>query len=190
MTDCPTPTQLHAPIGDDAGFSVTLPAKKNLLLMTLLALWLILWAGGLIAVGRAVFGGALGAVNVFVIFIILAWLAGWLLGGGLAIYGLLWMSCGRETIVATPAGLSIERAIRGYRRARSYAPETIRSLRVDEQDGGWTDLLLSLRPFGIGDGRLTFDCATATVNFATGIDRTQAQALLTEIRAALAGTRG
>lgn len=190
MPDSTAPTQLFAPTGDAQSFSVTLPAKRNLALMALLGFWLLLWAGGLLAVGRALFGGALGAVNVFVIFILLAWLAGWLLGGGLALYGLLWMGCGRETIVATPEGLTIERAIARYRRSRSYAAATIRSLRVDEQDGGWSDLLLSLRPFGIGDGRLTFDCATATVNFAAGIDRTQAEALLDKIRSALAGMKG
>lgn len=166
-------------------FSITLPARKNFLLMGALTFWLALWAGGVAVVISALLRGEIKEVGFFVVFFLLAWLAGWSLGGGLALYGLLWMGCGTETIVATPEELTITRRTGGYQRLRRYEVAKIRSLRMVEQNQGMTDFLLSLRPFGIGNGLLTFDFGTTVVTFAEGTDRLQAQRLLDELCAAL-----
>ena len=174
----------------NGSFRVTLPARKNFFLLGVLTLWLALWGGGVAVVVSALLRGEIKEVGFFVVFFLLAWLAGWSLGGGLALYGLLWMGFGRETIAATPEQITLTRCIGGYQRVSRYEVAKIRSLRLVEPKQGMTDFLLSLRPFGIGNGLLTFDCGTKVVTFAEGSDRTQAQRLLDELRAALLVTPG
>lgn len=170
-------------------FRMTTPARKNFLLMGVLTLWLTLCVGVMAVVISAIVHGEVKEIGFFVVFFFLAWIAGWSLGGGLALYGLFWMACGKEIIVATPEGLAITRTIRGYQRLRRYEVAKIRNLRLVEP-GGMTDFLLSLRPFGIGNGLLTFDSGATVVTFAEGIDRAQAQQVLNELRAALSGRQG
>lgn len=166
-------------------FRIATPSRKNFLLMGVLSLLLALWAGGVMIVVSALLRGEIKEVGFFVVFFLFAWLAGWSLGGGLALYGLLWMACGKEVIVATPEGLTITRTIRGYQRLRRYEVAKIRNLRLVEPGQGVTDFLLSLRPFGLGNGLLTFDCGATVVTFAEGIDRAQAPQVLDELRAVL-----
>ena len=166
-------------------FSITTPARKNSLLMGVQTLWLTLWAGGVAVVVNALLRGEIKEVGFFVVFFLLSWLAGWSLGGGLALYGLLWMAFGTEKIVANPEELTITRSIGSYQRLRRYEVAKIRSLRIVEPNQGMTDFLLSLRPFGIGNGLLTFDYGATVVTFAEGSDRAPAQRLLAELRAAL-----
>lgn len=166
-------------------FTITFSPRKNWLLMGVLIFWLLLWGGVLAAVAHAVLRGQIEEVGFFVIFFLLVWLGGWSLGGGLALYGLLWMGFGSERIDIGPEQITMTRMIPGYQRVNSYAKAEIRSLRLVETGQGLTDWLLSLRPFGIGNGLLSFDCRARVVTFAEGIDREQAASLLEEIRAAL-----
>ena len=170
-------------------FTLTTAPRKNFLLLGALSLWLALWGAGLVAVASALLRGQIKEVGFFVVFFLFAWLAGWLLGGGIALYGLLWTLCGTETLVATSEQLTLTRQIGGYQRVRHYDVARIRSLRVGEA-AGVTDFLLSLRPFGIGTGRLAFDCGSNVVTFAEGIDRVQAQTLLAELGATLFAGQG
>jgi hypothetical protein len=166
-------------------YTRTTSIRKNWFIMGLLTLWLTLWGAGLAVVANAILQGQLRQVSFFVIFVLLVWLAGWFLGGGLALYGLLWMTFGKETLAASPGELTLTRSIGGYHRVSHYEATKIRSLRVVEEDQGMTDFLLSFRPFGIGNGMLTFDCGTRVVTFAEGLDRAQASLLLAELRAVL-----
>lgn len=169
-------------------FTLTTTPRKNFLLIGVLILGLALWGSMLTMVVSALLRGEIKEVGFFVVFFLLSWLAGWLLGGGLALYGLLWMLCGSETIVATSAQLTVTRQLCGYQRVRRYDAARIRNLRLAEREGV-SDFLLSLRLFGIGNGRLTCDCVTTVVTFAEGIDRVQAQAYLDELGATLAAGR-
>jgi len=170
-------------------FTLTTTPRKNFLQIGVLILGLALWGSVLVMVVSALLRGQVKEVGFFVVFFLLSWLAGWLLGGGLALYGLLWMLCGTETIVATSGQLTVTRQICGYQRVRHYDAAKIRNLRLAEATGV-TDFLFSLRPFGIGNGRLTCDCVATVVTFAEGIDRVQAQAYLDELRAILAAGQG
>lgn len=165
-------------------FTLTTAPRKNFLRIGVLTLWVVLWGGGLVVVVSALLRGQIKEVGFFVVFFLLSWLAGWLLGGGLALYGLLWMICGTETLVATPKQLTLSRRIGGYQRVRHYDAAKIRNLRLAEREGV-SDFLLSLRLFGIGNGRLTCDCIATVVTFAEGIDDAQAQTLLAELGAIL-----
>lgn len=170
-------------------FTLTTAPRKNFLLIGVLALGLALWGGGLVAVASALLRGQIKEAGFFVVFFLLSWLAGWSLGGGLALYGLLWTVSGTETLVATAEQLTLTRRIGGYQRVRHYEAAKIRNLRLVEPEGV-TDFLLSLRPFGIDTGLLTFDCGSNVVTFAEGIDRAQAQTLLVELGATLAAGQG
>ena len=169
-------------------FTLTTTPRKNFLLIGVLILGLALWGSVLVMVGSALLRGQINEAGFFVVFFLLSWLASWLLGGGLALYGLLWTLCGTETLVATPEELTLIRRIGGYQRVRHYDAAKIRNLRLAEREGV-TDFLLSLRLFGIGNGRLTCDCGVTVVTFAEGIDRVQAQTLLAELRAILSAGR-
>lgn len=171
---------------DNNRFTLTTMPRKNFLLIGVLTLGLALWGGGVVVVVSALLRGEIKEAGFFVVFFLLSWLAGWSLGGGFALYGLLWMLCGTETIVATSGQLTVTRQICGYQRVRHYDAAKIRNLRLAEATGGVTDYLFSLRPFGIGNGRLTCDCVATVVTFAEGIDRVQAQAYLDELRTTLA----
>ena len=168
----------------DNSFNLTTKPRKNSLLIGVLTLWLALWGAGLVVVAMALLRGQIKEVGFFVVFFLLTWLAGWSLGGGLALYGLLWMLFGSETIVATPGHLTLRHRIGSYQRVRDYDAARIRNLRVVEA-AGKTDFFLSLRPFGIGNGLLTFDCGSTVVTFVAGGDRAQAPELLAELRTAL-----
>jgi hypothetical protein len=164
-------------------FNLTTAPRKNFFLLVALTLWLALWGGGLFVVASALLRGLTKEAGFFAVFFILVWLAGWLLGGGLALYGLFWTLFGTETIVATSERLTLTRRVCGYEQVRHYDAAKIRNLRLVEAEG-MTDFLLSLRPFGIGNGLLTFDCGT-TVNFVAGGDRAQAPELLAGLRAVI-----
>ena len=166
-------------------FTLTTTPRKNFLLIGVLILGLALWGSGLVVVVSALLRGEIKEVGFFVVFFLLSWLAGWRLGGGLALYGLLWMICGTETIAVTSGQLTVTRQIGGYQRVRHYDAAKIRNLRLAEREGVG-DFLLSLSLFGIGNVRLTFDCVATVVTFAEGVDRAQAQAYLDELRTTLA----
>jgi len=167
-------------------FTLTTAPRKNFLLIGILTLWLALWGGGLVIVASALLRGQVKEAGFFVVFFLLAWLAGWLLGGGLALYGLLWTLCGIETINATAEQLTLTRRICGYQRVRHYDAAKIRNLRLVEKEGV-TDFLLSLRPFGIGNGLLTFDYGTTVVTLLAGGDQAQVPGLLAELCMILSG---
>jgi hypothetical protein len=164
-------------------FTLTTTPRKNFFLLGTLTLGLALWGRGLYAVAAALLRGQIREAGFLVIFILLAWLAGWSLGGGLALYGLLWNLCGSETLVATPAQLTLIRRICGYQRVWHYDVAKIRSLRLVEATGV-TDFLFSLRPFGIGTGFLTFDSGTTVVTFVAGGEGAAA-GVLAELRTIL-----
>ena len=162
------------------GFNLTTAPRKNFFLLVALTLWLVLWGGGLFAVASALLRGLTKEAGFLAVFFILVWLAGWLLVGGVALYGLLWRLFGTERVVATSKQLTLTRRVCGYEQVRHYDTAKIRNLRLVEA-AGVTDFLLSLRPFGIGNGLLTFDCGT-TVTFVASGDRAQAPELLAELR--------
>lgn len=168
---------------NDKDNCVTLTAepRKNFFLIGGLISWLILWGGVLAVVTSALLQGKVKEAGFFVVFFLLSWLFTWLLGGGLALYGLLWMGFGSETIVVTPGEISVTRTICGYRRTRCYEAGRIRSLRLAEREGVM-DFLLSLRPFGIGNGLLTFDYGAVVVTFADGVEPAIAPELLAAVR--------
>jgi hypothetical protein len=165
-------------------FTLTTVPRKKFLLLGVLTLWLALWGGGLLVVAAALLRGEVKEAGFFVIFILLAWLAVWLLGGGLAFYGLLWTVCGTETLVATAEQITITRRICGSPRVRHYDAARIRNLRMVEANGA-TDFFLSLRLFGIGNGLLAFDYGATVVTFVEGGDRAPAPELLAKLHAIL-----
>jgi hypothetical protein len=84
--------------------------------------------------------------------------------------------------------LTLTRQLCSCRRVRHYDAAKIRNLRLAEATGV-TDFLFSLRPFGIGNGRLTCDIVATVVTFAEGIDDVQAQAYLAELGVILSAGR-
>ena len=74
---------------------VTLPARRNWLVLIFLSAWLVGWVFGEVMVPTQLFGrtGKTG-VDLFAA----AWLVMWTIGGGFAIYIWLWNLVGREAI--------------------------------------------------------------------------------------------
>jgi len=82
---------------DDLGgtLKITIPSKKNWFQILFMGFWLVGWAFGEVTVlGSLISGEGFGGPSLFMI----AWLGGWTIGGGYALYILFWQLLGNEII--------------------------------------------------------------------------------------------
>ena len=161
------------------GLRIVVPARRHLLPLLFLPLWLCAWAAGLLAVSATLlFGsGAGGPPQLFM----LVWLAGWTAGGLFALYQLLWMLVGREIVTVEGSVLAQQRKLFGWARGQRFDLRQVRDLRVgpapfDPWSGsaGW-------RYWGVGNGTIAFDYGARTYRFADSLDEAEAKAIVQTI---------
>src|SRR5215211_3052770 len=101
------PAKPRATVAEDPeGLRIIIPAKRNWLLIPFLTLWLCGWFVGEVTVASyLVAGGDSRQASPFPFMIF--WLAGWTLGGGFALFILLWQLFGKQVIVIRREMLSI-----------------------------------------------------------------------------------
>ncbi len=182
-------------IDDAFEFTITIPGRREWLVVFFMTFWLVGWAlGELVVVGFLVFGIIEWAKNGFVIdagiaigLFLAAWLGGWTVGGIFAIRQWLWLLRGREIIVIRDEVLRIQRWIPGWSRAQEYAIDDINYMRVSAipelpwpwSQWGWWNI-----PGGFGraaPGQLAFDYGATTVRFGASLEKSEAKMLLDEI---------
>ncbi len=96
---------------------ISIPSRKSWLQSLFLGFWLIGWAFGEISVLGVFFGGSgFSGPSLFLI----AWLGMWTVGGGWAIYTLLWQLSGREIIAITNQSITVSRVVVGLGLPREY----------------------------------------------------------------------
>ncbi len=156
------------------GFELLIPNKRNWFAILFLSAWLCGWLMGEITVPSAFFSGTgdMGGKA-----FIAVWLVMWTLGGGFAIFALLWMISGRERIYLGRGRLSIRREILGRGLLGEYDTSHLRNLRVSPSPYNPFDFRSSFRMWGIGGGTIAFDYGASTIRFGAGLDEGEAKSV-------------
>jgi hypothetical protein len=166
--------------------TLSLPAPRRYLTMVLLALGLAFWTYLFIASVGAMFTQLSGSIAA--LFFILLWFLGWLLAGAVALYALLWMTLGREIVTLAGDTLTLRRDLKGHGTNQTYKARHIENLRVTPDPFSFYEFATSLRPFGLGGGKLIFDYLTLVGQFGAGISLDEAQVVCDRLRQRLAKT--
>jgi hypothetical protein len=161
------------------GMEIVIPAKKNILIMAFMGFWLCGWLfGEVVVLGMLLGGEALGGAAIFM----LAWLGAWTVGGLYAMSIFWWMFRGREVITVTPGRLTIEKRGSLFFRTKTYDPNEIKKVRVQEalpynvwgrysDVGGFFNI-----------GIIRFDYGLKTVQMAGGIDEAEAHHIIEQLK--------
>lgn len=180
MTAVVSPARLRSTMAEETGIvRVTIPARRNWLLVGVLCAWLCGWSMGEMMAVRAVFGAPSGPRPPPTAFLAL-WLVGWTAGGAWAMYSLIWLVLGREIVELDGRSLALRREPMGIPPRKQYDVLHVRNLRVVPFDGSvWA----KSDPFvGMRSGPLAFDYGAKTIRFGSGVDEAEARVILASIR--------
>ena len=190
------PREQHSIQDNGTLLRLTIPSRKNYLILFFLGFWLIAWAVGEVFGGGMFISGVVGQlfnssdVGMFGItgiiastLFALAWLGGWTIAGGFAIYSFLWQLAGKENIEVRFDRIKIQRAIFGFEPTKEYLATHIKNLRVapliiNNAIDDW------FRPRGFWrapSGLLAFDYGSKTFRFGDGADEAEARQILEKI---------
>nr|GFC65771.1 hypothetical protein [Tanacetum cinerariifolium] len=165
---------------------ISIPARRNWLVLTFMLFWLCGWLVGEVVVLGFVTGSAFGALsdnrgNEPPVVFLLAWLTFWTTAG-LFIVRIVWWQLGGYELVTVGNGLlTIAKLGLLFNRPKTYDLSAVRHLRAQEDPlaaafGGFA----TYRSFGgFGDtGSLRFDYGLKTVKFGAGLDEAEARHLI------------
>lgn len=155
------------------GLGIYNPARRNIVLVLFLMLWLTGWAFGEIFALSEIFRGGDLAGSAF----LLVWVTFWTLGGLFALATLLWNLFGSERLFVTGGMLVHSVGVGPLRRKRIYAAGEVSGLRV----------VGSGDPAGnaIPVGSIDYQARGSSHTFGIGMSRQEAEASLAAIRRAL-----
>ena len=161
------------------GLEIVIPAKRNAFLLLFVSAWLVGWAMGEIMVVRQLLLGESEAPNLF----LFAWLIMWTIGGGWALYTLLWNAIGKEILRLGPGVLATKHDVLGFGRTREYDLSHVKNLRVSphvHDPFGWS---AGMRSWGSGGGVVAFDYGSKTFRFGSAIDEAEGFQVVEELKA-------
>jgi hypothetical protein len=158
---------------------IRIPARRNLLIVAFLSVWLCGWVAGEFTAPFQLFReiGRHSGAAAFMLF----WLCGWTAGGGFVIYILLWQLRGFEVVTVSGAALSIRQSLPLFGRVKEYDLTQIRDLRVASYTYNPFDFKNRMAFWGIGGGNLAFDYGYKTFRFGAGVDEAEARIILQTI---------
>ncbi len=164
---------------DFNGFTITIPAKRNVFVLVFLSVWLCGWAlGETFALKEVLTGG--GIPGLFLI----VWLCGWTIGGFFAVRTFWWNLAGKEVISIANGALTLDKRGALFYKAKTYDLHQAANFRAQEEP-------VVQSPFGnrrnnslgLNDrGTIRFDYGMKTVKFADGIDEAEANFILQKLR--------
>lgn len=161
---------------------ITIPSKKQWFQILFIGFWLVGWAFfEFFVAGVLINGIGVGGPGLFMI----AWLGMWTIGGGFALYILLWQLLGREMILVSNSGITTSRSLLGFSLfPKEYDSKYIKDLRVSvfisaNDIFGWSR---AFHFYGLGGGIIAFDYGAKTMNFGIGIDEAEAKQILLKIQ--------
>ncbi|WP_119270679.1 hypothetical protein [Taklimakanibacter deserti] len=165
-----------------AGLRITIPAVTQAFGVIFISLWLIGWAFGEVMVSRQLFGSqsvqnSSQGGSLFM----LVWLAAWTLGGGWAIYTLLWQLAGKEIIELTTTSLRQRKQIPLFSRSKEYALANIANLRVAPPRPRFYQGQYMIQGLSFKDGAISFDYGRDTHHLASGLDEADAKYVIGEM---------
>jgi len=114
---------------------------------------------------------------------LLVWLLTWMLAGAFAACTCLWMLGGRERIVLSAQKLRVGREVFGLAWTREYDLSLVKNFRVSTTASGLLAWSASARLWGLGGGPIAFDYGTRTVRMAASIDEPEATQIVNELKA-------
>ena len=161
-----------------AGLRITIPAKKNLLLIAFLAFWLVGWTIGEIT---AIFFVLIPEMSAHTLFV-MTWLVPWTIGGALAIYVWLWNVTGKEIILISENELQHIRQLPIFRRSKEYDLAAVSNLRVQAGSARIFSMAHGLEFWGIAGGTVVFDYGRSTHRFGAQLEEADAEHIVGEIR--------
>lgn len=142
------------------------PARRNLLILLVLVLWLVLWA----------IGGAGAVASLFRRFdaFVAVWLVFWVLGFVAVGLTIAWQLAGAETLSVTAGDLHRRLTLAGWQRHRAYRGTEIAALRAVPQlwAAGPFHASQPLLPFARGS--VQFRYGARTVHLVPGLDEAEA----------------
>ncbi|HEX9020177.1 MAG TPA: hypothetical protein VF903_02825 [Nitrospirota bacterium] len=161
------------------GLEIVIPSKKNIFLILFLAVWIVGWGAGEVAVPSMFIEGNKDAGALL---FTVAWLVAWTIGGAFAIYIWLWNVAGKERITINNLSLTVKHDLFGYGRGKEYETSQISNLRVSAQPYNPFNLSTGLQSLGAGGGLLAFDYGSRTYRFGSGIDEAEANRIIERIK--------
>jgi hypothetical protein len=160
--------------GGPEGLEIVIPARRHLLALLFLGVWLVGWLVGEMTVISQVFSGRAAGPEV----ILLLWLIFWTSGGALAASVWLWMLVGKERVLVGASTLHVKRDVLGLGWTRSCELYKVRNLRVAPQPGGPRDMGVALRLSGLAGGMIAFEYGRKTIRFGAGLDEAEAHMIV------------
>ncbi len=160
--------------GGPEGLEIVIPAKRNLLVIVLLGVWLVAWfMGTTTALAEAVTGG-IGRIPPILVF----WLLLWTAGGIAALYIWLWALAGKERILIGTSTLRMKRDILGFGRTRVYELRRIGKLQVVPQSAGSHNRDIAFRFSGLVGGAIEFEYELRAIRFGFSLDEAEARTVV------------
>jgi hypothetical protein len=164
--------------GGPEGLEIVIPARRNLIVLLFLGIWLAGWVTGeLTALAELLSGSPEGPEG-----FLLLWLALWTFAGAFAAYTWLWMLVGKERIVMGTSALHVKRDVLGLGRTRTFGLFRIRNLRVASGPTGPRDVAAALRLAGLTGGLIAFEHDGKTIRFGASLDPAEAQIIVERMK--------
>ena len=160
------------------GLEITIPARRNPMIIVFFGFWLIGWGFGEVMVPLMFFGRR--ADTEFVAFVV-AWLLLWTAGGLVVIYLWLWTLVGKERISLDGTTLALKREVLGYGLTREYELSHISNLRASPVSSfPWLfgAMFQTWLPWG---GTIAFEYGAKTYHFGASLDEAEARILAQQI---------
>ena len=158
------------------GLKVTIPSKKNILIILFLCAWMGGWfMGEIFAIRELISGKASNGSGLFLAF----WLCAWTIGGIFVLFAILWNIAGKEIITLSNDTLKIERKIFDIGITHEYLISEITNLRSLEIVN--SSIFSSRNPWefwGFGGGTIAFDYGLKTIRLAQSIDKAEADYII------------
>jgi hypothetical protein len=157
---------------------ITIPSRKQWPIILVLPVWLMGWALGEATVGGMLLLSLFSGPSLFM----LVWFVAWTLGGGWAIYTLLWQIAGKEVVDINSQLITIRRMTLGIGIPKEYIGECVKDLRVSPpvySSLGWSR---GAEFWGLSGGWIAFDYGAKTIRFGSGVDEAGAKQVVSSIK--------
>ena len=165
---------------EPGGLRINVPVKPQRFRTLLNLVWLLLWAGGEVAIVLFLLGGfgAPESVASVPLPLVAAFLAAFTVAGGVVLWRWLWRVGGRESFLVARNALLARREIWGIGRSRSFDLEKTRSLRAGRLKyrviyPSWGRMFI-----GNGESEIVIDGAGRAYAYGKGLEEAEARDLV------------
>ncbi|MFD0918027.1 hypothetical protein ACFQ14_16615 [Pseudahrensia aquimaris] len=157
-----------------SALGIEIPARKRVIQLPFLAIWLAAWTVGGIMVMGGLFGSFGNSINLFLAF----WLCGWAIGWCYVAFSIFWMLFGRERIFLTSGVLTHQFHLFFPWRTKRYEVAHIKRVRnIGEPSSGFASLTRNRRN-PMGSPGLSFDYGSKSRAFGYGADSAEAYEII------------